>query len=79
MRIEAAATVALGSQCDAQGHPRKGRLQGRGLRNAKIPPPIPSTMPIPCPCMPPTQEANGFYRDAARRVATSSEKWENRI
>ena len=52
--MEAAATVALGSQCDAQGHPRKGRLQGRGLRNAKIPPPIPSTMPIPCPaCLPP--------------------------
>ena len=28
---------------------------------------------------PPTHEAHGFYHDAARRVATSSEKRENRL
>ena len=38
-----------------------------------------ATMPIPCPAHLPPMEAHGFHHDAARRVATSSEKRENRF
>ena len=39
----------------------------------------PLTHAHPFPRAPPTHEAHGFYHDAARRVATSSEKRENRF